>query len=191
MSVADLITDRTSSDVTYAKQIFEKIKNNTATKEETALFMGGLKGAYNAVDLNRVESAVAYITELLLRLPEELRAHAEEYGVSMAKIFNVPYDAKDLTIESKTDWSVSDFFDYPNQKRYINNVQLLSKTLNDEERPLPKNFSKFNYKSANEIERLLVDLDKNIKEARADKKKKIENTASAWFFSGDLYGGEA
>ena len=61
MSIIDtLITDRTQADVTRVRELALKGWANL-TEEEKAEWNAGMKGAYNATDLNRVTQAMDYI----------------------------------------------------------------------------------------------------------------------------------
>ena len=60
----NLITDRTQADVDFVRQLAAK-GWAAMTAEERAAWKGGLKGAYNASDLNRVGSAVEYVANRL------------------------------------------------------------------------------------------------------------------------------
>lgn len=63
MSALDeLIYDRTQTDVTYAAELNRKLgRGETLTAQELADWNAGLKGAYNATDMNRVDAAVREI----------------------------------------------------------------------------------------------------------------------------------
>lgn len=67
MSALDeLIYDRTQADVTYAAELNRKLGRGEAlTAQEFADWNAGLKGAYNAADMNRVDAAVRELGELL------------------------------------------------------------------------------------------------------------------------------
>lgn len=67
MSALDeLIYDRTQADVTYAAELNRKLNSGEAlTTQELADWNAGLKGAYNASDMNRVDAAVRELGELL------------------------------------------------------------------------------------------------------------------------------
>ena len=54
-----LIFDRTAADVAQLKAVTAKLVDRTATAEEQAAFLAGMKGAYNDTDLNRVGAAIA------------------------------------------------------------------------------------------------------------------------------------
>lgn len=61
----NLIFDRTQSDVSRVQSLTQKMIAGTATEAEKEEWLGGMKGAYNASDLNRVLSAVEYLTDML------------------------------------------------------------------------------------------------------------------------------
>jgi hypothetical protein len=67
MSIIDsLIIDRTSADVSYARQQTLKILRSGwdfLTESEQSEYLAGLKGAYNPSDLNRVTHAMEYLVE--------------------------------------------------------------------------------------------------------------------------------
>lgn len=67
MSALDeLIYDRTQTDVTYAAELNRKLGRGEAlTAQELADWNAGLKGAYNATDMNRVDAAVRELGGLL------------------------------------------------------------------------------------------------------------------------------
>ena len=59
-SSLDLITDRTQRDVDRVGELAEK-GWAAMTEQERAEWLGEMKGAYNASDMNRVGEAVAYV----------------------------------------------------------------------------------------------------------------------------------
>ena len=67
MSALDeLIYDRTQTDVTYAAELNRKLGRGEAlTSQELADWNAGLKGAYNASDMNRVDAAVRELGGML------------------------------------------------------------------------------------------------------------------------------
>lgn len=82
----DLIFDRTTADVQYALELNNKLYRGEAlTTEESAAWNAGLKGAYNASDMNRVDSAVRELGSLLAAAgyaPEYTNPHAADYNPS-------------------------------------------------------------------------------------------------------------
>lgn len=152
-----LITDRTDADVTRVETLNDAgFKDWTAA--EVAEYLSDLKGAYNASDLNRVESAVQYVLD-------RFRANG--------------YD--DLYPVIKTDWVITEFMNVSETERYLQNIRdLRSQFVQPDGTPeVPDDMDNFTFEEANDIERILVIIDEYI--------TKIEQ---AFFYSGELYGGE-
>lgn len=62
-----LVTNRSSSDVAYVRQLVERFVSGTATDEDREAWNSiALKGAYNYTDLNRVNAAMSAINEMLV-----------------------------------------------------------------------------------------------------------------------------
>ena len=124
-----LITDRTAADVEYAlAQALNPDRNNTE-------WLKGLKGTYNATDLNRVEKAVEYVANRL-----EIAGWRKEPVV-------------------KIDWSFSDFPTVSEMQRYLDNIRLLRAALPDGMPAVPADMNGFTYIEANTIEQILLMLD--------------------------------
>lgn len=63
-----LIYDRSLEDVARAKTLLETMGNGTATEEERVeWFTGRIKGAWNYIDLNRIEAWTLYLRDMLLQ----------------------------------------------------------------------------------------------------------------------------
>ena len=105
--LGDLIFDRTQSDADRVNYLASLWQNGTftGTTEELAEWAQDLKGAYNATDLNRVGSAVKYLTDTL-------------YSMG----YHVPTTAK-------TDWTMQDIPVQAQMEQYIENVRLLRECL--------------------------------------------------------------
>ncbi len=115
----DLIYDRTQADVTYAL-------NNPSSESF-------LKGAYNYVDFNRVESWCEYIANAL-------------------NSYNYKVD-----VMVKTNWSMSDFptdQDFERIRQNILNLKNAYVTFT----AVPANLKNITYQKANDIERILDEL---------------------------------
>lgn len=115
------------------------------------------KGYYNATDLNRVGEAVAHIAERFTG-----------YGYAVA-------------VSPKTDWSESDTPTASQMETYRLNIASLRAVIAvlASTPETPERMRALDYVKANDIERILQDLD-----------TLITNMEQAWFFSGDLYAGE-
>lgn len=115
------------------------------------------KGYYNATDLNRVGAAVKYIAERF-----------SGYGNA-------------VSVSPKADWSESDTPTASQMETYRGNIASLRAVIAvmAATPETPETMRALNYVKANNIERILQDLD-----------TLITNMEQAWFFSGDLYAGE-
>lgn len=88
MSIIDtLITDRTQADVEYVQEL-NALGWSGMSAEQQAEYLAGLKGAYSAVDLNRVTEAMNYLYQLFTNLGYSVPgyapvsiAHPPEYAV--------------------------------------------------------------------------------------------------------------
>jgi hypothetical protein len=185
-----LITDRSNSDVEIAKALIKKGFQNI-TDEEKRLFLSGLKGAYNYTDFNRVESCVEYLVQKLYNTATGIEDYAKKLGVYLEPILSAEYDKNKYAngLETKTNWSVNDFANKEDRQRYINNILFIIDGFQDLS-TLPKVMDGMTYSSANNIEKALGNLDMYLTNLKNTKENLITNTANAWFFSGDLYGGE-
>lgn len=154
--VLNLVTDRTARDVERWRLLHSKGWDGM-TEAEKAEWQAGMKGAYNYEDLNRVESAVIFIAR---RLSES------GYWVSP---------------ETKPSWTVSDYPTKAEMDRYLGNIALLRSML-----PLypttpkaPSTSKKMDYLVANDIEKILADLD-----------RQIAAINQSWYYAGDVLSGE-
>lgn len=115
------------------------------------------KGFYNASDLNRVGAAVQYVAE---------RFAAQGYTVA---------------VSPKTDWTEKDIPTAAELETYRQNIAalrgLIAVMKSTPETPETMRF--LDYIKANDIERILLDLD-----------TLLTNAALAWYQSGEIYAGE-
>ena len=135
-----LITDRTAADVAEAKRLRDKlIAGETLTDEESARYFAGLRGCYNASDMNRVGAAVRYVAN---------RLNAEGYGAH---------------VSPKTDWQMeyavrqSDWNKYLDEVRHLRRKLTLMRTTPQITDGMYGGLK--SYAEANAIEQILVDLD--------------------------------
>lgn len=131
-----LITDRTKEDETRALKLSEKgLENMTAAELEE--YLAGLKGAYNASDMNRVESAVKYIADRFT-------------VVGMHPEVNV-----------YVLWSRDMYPEPAEMDRYLKNIGILRALLPmaPDVPPVPPDMDRLNYEEANDIEKILLAVD--------------------------------
>lgn len=182
-----LITDRTSADAQRVKYLRET-GWAAMTEAERTEFLSHLKGAYNASDLNRVEYAAQQLANTLNSLPDEFRSYAAGKGVAWDDLFDVPYTPP--SIETKYDWTARDIPTTSDMERYLGNVTHLRSLLDYATAALPVSMDKLTADGANAIEAALEGLFAAILALQEDRKLLIDNTAAAWFYSGEIYGGE-
>lgn len=183
-----LITDRTQADVDRVKVIAKKIESGTASESELAEWnAAALKGSYNYTDLNRVESAVDYIQTYLNGLQVALDTYRAEHKVANDPLWNVPWSAFDLLI--KKDWVIDDIPNESDLARYLSNVDVLTDAIAITKQ-LPGSMAYLDYIGANEIERALMAEYDAATAYEVSTKLLIDNTAAAFVYSGEFYGGE-
>ena len=144
LSSLEYVTDRKFTDV----QRWEYLRSkgwSRMTDDERMEWLGELtvepsatKGMYSYKDLNRVESAIEHIAKVF-----------KEYG----------YDVPPMVV--KTDWTYKDSFWKPEMIRYYTNVETLRGIMNvyPNTPKTPRIGKNMNYKIANDIEKILIDLD--------------------------------
>lgn len=152
----NLITDRTERDVERWRLLHSK-GWSAMTQEEREEWQTALKGAYNHVDMNRVEGAVEFIAQRLAELGH--------------------YVAPEL----KKTWAINDHPTKADMDRYFGNVALLRSVLPMyPTTPLPPTTQKkLDYLVANDIERILSDVD-----------RRITGIKESWYYAGDVFAGE-
>ena len=134
----NLITDRTNADVSYAQRMKGK-KWADLTSEQKAEYLLGLKGAYSYTDFNRVENAVAYLSELL-----------KTYGY-------------ENTVNVKTNWTSEDMQKVSEIQRYIDNIaELKNKYYTSIEGTMPTTATWLTVEGANYLEKLLANIEEII-----------------------------
>lgn len=205
MTVIDtLITDRTQADETRAEQLAAKgwAAMTTAEREE---WLAGPKGAYNATDLNRVTAAIEYLNDklssygyatgyspiiihhkvpvfatdelgnLIMRQEEMVNGLTEETYTEILPIIEYWNEWEDKT------WTKEDAPTASQMVQYLDNVHKLKSAL---KLPFgvhhaPSDMNGLTVQEANNIEQILLDID-----------KMLTNIAAAWFYSGEIYAGE-
>lgn len=136
--VIRLITDRTQSDVDRVLEITQKIAQGTATTDEQNEWFSGMRGSYNAVDLNRVNIAMEYIHGWI-----EKAGYASDY------------------VEQGIVWDIDDIQTQEQMQGYLNNVDALGSVFPIENPPdLPSSIVFLTFIGANSIEKVLVQTDK-------------------------------
>lgn len=215
MSVIDtLITYRSANDVARLKQLLRKGWQNM-TQDERDEYSGGVSalqdkndeylfdsnseqlfvlggqplGAYNYADLNRVETAVAYVAAELYAAHATLQAYATSLGVAWDSLFDVPYDYTDYaSLTTKTDWTDEDIMYAADATRYLGNLVLIAAAY-ETGVALPASMNGLDYSGANAIERLLIAIDRALADDMEYRETLIRGTLAV-NYSGEIYSGE-
>jgi hypothetical protein len=111
-------------------------------------------GYYNTTDLNRVGEAVQYVADLL-----------NGYGYA-------------VSVSPKVDWQISDIPRIADMAVYLADLEALKAAFYGTV-TLPGSMDNLTPETANNIERLLCEIEQN-----------IHNMTEAWYYSGELYAGE-
>lgn len=128
----NLVTDRSAEDVLHWMEL--RAKGYAAMSDaERAEWDLGMKGAYNATDLNRVGVAV-----------QTLAARFVEYGYR-------------VEVSPKTDWKIGDIPNAAQMQRYLDDISALKAVLvlaADTPQP-PNSMELLTWSRANDIEKIL------------------------------------
>ena len=185
MIIDELITDRTQADV---DELVALLKKDTFTADELTAFQTS-KGAYNYTDLNRVESAVAYLAAAFVQAPTDLRQYASDRNVAWDAVFDVPYDPDDYDdITTKTDWAATDIPSATQMTRYLANVALIQSAFTSAV-ILPSTMNNLTFDGANKIERALVEAYNSFVNMVATREGYIRSAMEV-SYAGEIYSGE-
>lgn len=135
----NLVYDRTADDVAEALRLMEKAFAGTLTDQEKTVWLAGMKGTYGAIDMNRVAAAVSTLSGLLTAAGYKNEVSAQNF-----------VEGEDSTDEK---YSV-----------YLANVQTLRDAIavRASTPELPAADAKLDFIGANNIEKILADLDELI-----------------------------
>lgn len=130
--IVTLVTDRTQADVERVRELAAK-GFAAMTSDEQAEWLAGMKGAYNASDLNRVGTALNYLAGRLASIC-----------------------GKSITWTAKTDWAVTDIPVASQAETYRRQIQDIRDALAyPAGTPDAPQLGRLTYTDANNIERIL------------------------------------
>lgn len=131
--IVTLVTDRTQADVERVRELAAK-GFAAMTSDERAEWLAGMKGAYNASDMNRVGTALNYLAGRLSSIC-----------------------GKSIAWTAKTDWAATDIITVSQAEAYRKQVQSIRDALAyPEGTPDAPGLDRLTYTGANDIERILV-----------------------------------
>lgn len=131
----NLVYDRTADDVAEALRLTQKAFAGTLTDEEKTVWLAGTKGTYGAIDMDRVAAAVSTLSGLLNAAGYKNEVSAQNF-----------VEGEDSTDEKYT--------------VYLSNVRTLRDAIavRASTPELPAADAKLDYVGANNIEKILADL---------------------------------
>lgn len=129
-----MITDRTQADVDKVTALAAKAWADF-TEEEKTFWLGVVRGAYNATDMNRVGIAAEYIAGVMV-----------EYGYAPV-------------VNAKKDWTQTDIPTQSQTETYLDNVSAIQALVPIAEPAVPPDMEAFTFGEANDIETILVQAD--------------------------------
>ena len=130
-----LITDRTQADVDYVSQL-NILGWENMNAQQRSDYLTGLKGAYNATDMNRVGNAVSYVAQ---------------------RLTNCGYM---VNVNPRLDWQIGDIPTVSDLTAYLDDVRAIRAALavSPATPPVPEDMDKLTYTEANNIEQILLDV---------------------------------
>ena len=153
-----LITNRALTDANYYNQQFAQIVNDgwssLSTAEQSAWLAANLLGGYWYTDLNRVGSAIQYLAGLL-----------NSYGYA-------------ITVTARTNWTTADDLRDDAMAAYLADITAIKSKFYGTT-ALPAAMDYLGYQDANNIELLLLEVERY-----------INNAIAAFWQSGEMHGGE-
>lgn len=151
---------------------------------------GGIKGAYNYTDLNRVEGAVETLEQEMQDNLDALAAYLAAHNIADDPIFDMGYSSVP-TLTTKTDWTDSDFFAGADGARYLGNIIALGNLIALVEVPqLPETMDALNYEKANNIEKYLLAIETQGAALLANRLALAERTYPNFFYAAEISCGE-
>lgn len=131
--IVTLVTDRTQADVERVRELAAK-GFAAMTSDERAEWLAGMKGAYNASDMNRVGTALNYLAGRLSSIC-----------------------GKSIAWTAKTDWAATDIITVSQAEAYRKQVQSIRDALAyPAGTPDAPQLGRLTYIGANDIERILA-----------------------------------
>ena len=189
-----LITDRTEDDVRRLAALLAK-PYSTWTDAERTWFSGAgepVRGDYRYTDRNRVGAAVATLQTQLLGGLQELAAYLAAREVAPDELFRLPYEAADVDVSPRTDWTESGIPTREEMEAYLQDIRTLRGllTLPGTLAPLPESMRYLDHTGANAIEETLLAVESALAAALADRKANADRAALSQWHSAEINCGE-
>lgn len=132
MIIDTLVTDRTQADVDRVRALTAKWLDGTITNAEKTEWLGGLKGAYNYTDLNRVGEAVAYVANMLNQA------------------------GRSVSVTAKQNWVMADIPTAAQMTAFLNDLSILKSSVSGVTLNVPSTMNNLDFRTANLIEQIII-----------------------------------
>ena len=155
-----LITDRTKADYEHWEYLRNKGFENMTVIERAEWLTGNMKGSYNKSDLNRVGEALNYLRD---------------------RLATAGYISYSTNFTAKTNWTIASIPTSEELTHYLKCVSNVREAMAQFEStpPSPIDTGALNIDEANNIEKILIDVE-----------TLINNMLAARHYSGDVFAGE-
>ena len=189
--IDELVFDRTQEDVDRVKDFKRRILNNgwnSLSQAEKTEYLAGMKGAYNATDLNRIGQAIDFIAGNMVAAAATLAAYRAARGVAEDSQFDLPVNTSAVSeIDAKTDWTIPDIPAKAQTDQILADIATLraGMPLPVDAPDLPANMDALDYLIANDIEYLLYAIDEAFNGLTEDIEGRIDRAADAWYYSSE------
>lgn len=155
-----LITDRTAADFNRWLTLRNKGFSNMTDTEKAEWLTGTMKGAYNKADLNRVGECLNYLHD---------------------RLKDANYITYQTTFTAKTNWTITSIPTPTDLTHYLKCVSNIREAMTQfaTTPPAPSDTGGLNYEEANNIEKILLDVE-----------TLINNMLAARVYCNDVFAGE-
>lgn len=195
MNLDRLITDRTIEDVRRVQALKEKFLTIGLHAEELHEYMAGMKGAYNARDLNRVGAWLRHIAARMHQAASDIEEMVRRHGqpFDWASFFGIAHelDAVALGVYPKTNWNVQDIPRVREMSQFLENLSDIREQLHmPNATKVPDSLDGMTYETANDIERLIFEMSTRLEEVEHDIVDAFRRFVAGFVYTGAAYCGE-
>ena len=184
-----LISDRTQADVDRVKELNIKLLQGAETEAEYLEWVAGLKGAYNASDLNRVSETTERLGEHMRTRENALINYRNTYQIGSSAYNDLPYAPADVVTHSKYDWTMEDIPSYEQGQNYVGDIRCLRDCISpllSASAPEVPDINFLTYEGANDLEELLQTIYGAVETAFAEKADILVRSRKSLDYTGML-----
>lgn len=145
---------------------------------------------YTHTDVNRVGNNVSYLKGYIDGLSATIQAYIASLGVADDELYDVDYTP--ATVSPKTDWAAGGDPRAAQMVQYLSDLTAIRGMLAvpSGTPAVPSGMDYFTHAKANDIETILLTVNGLIEAMETKLKTYADRAAVAWYYSGDIYGGD-